>query len=42
MDITEAKKRLAGLLNIRQVGERVFSDLVDTWWIIVPSLTGND
>ena len=40
MNITEAVKRLAGFLNIRQLGERIFSDLVDTWWIIALSLSG--
>ena len=41
MNINEAVKRLAGFLNIRQLGERICSDLVDTWWIIALSLSGN-
>ena len=39
-NITEAVKRLAGFLSIGQMGERVFSDLLDTWWIIALFLAG--
>ena len=34
-------KRSAGFLNLRQIGEKVFCDLVDSWWIIALSLAGN-
>ena len=36
-----AVKRLAGFLNFREMGEKVFNDLADTWWIIGLSLTGS-
>ena len=39
-NITEAMERLAGFLSIGQMGERVFSDLLDTWWIIALFLAG--
>ena len=39
-NITEAVKRLAGFLSIGQMGERVFSDLLVTWWIIALFLAG--
>jgi hypothetical protein len=35
-----AVTRLTALLNIREVGERVFSDLAETWWMIGISLVG--
>ena len=35
-----AVTRLTALLNIREVGERVFSDLAETWWMIGISLLG--
>ena len=40
MNVTVAVKRLAGFLNLGQIGEKVFSDLVDSWWIIALSLAG--
>lgn len=35
-----AVTRLTALLNFREVGERVFSDLAETWWMIGISLLG--
>jgi hypothetical protein len=35
-----AVTRLTALLNIREVGERIFSDLSETWWMIGISLVG--
>ena len=32
--------RLTAYLNIREVGERVFSDLAETWWMIGISMIG--
>ena len=39
-NLTVAVTRLTALLNIREVGERVFSDLSETWWMIGISLVG--
>jgi len=43
VDKTQLEKavvRLTAFLNIRNVGERVFSDLAETWWMIGLSLIG--
>ena len=40
VNLTVAVNKLAGFLNLRSIGEKVFSDLVDTWWIIGVSLAG--
>lgn len=34
-DLTNTVKRLAEVLNLRTFGEKVISDVVDTWWIIL-------
>jgi len=39
-NLTVAINRLAGVFSLRQFGEKVFSDLVDTWWIIGLALAG--
>ena len=31
---------MTAYLNIREVGERVFSDLAETWWMIGLSMIG--
>jgi len=38
--LDKAVLRLTAYLNIREVGERVFSDLAETWWMIGMSLVG--
>jgi len=39
-DLNIAITRLAGVFSLRQLGEKVFSDLLDTWWIIGLALVG--
>lgn len=39
-NLNVAITRLAGVLSLRQFGEKVFSDLLDTWWIIGLALVG--
>ena len=36
--LNKAVYRLTAYLNIRNIGERVFSDLAETWWMIGLSL----
>merc|ERR550519_283297 len=38
--LTVAINRLTGFLNLRELGERVFSDLTDTYWMIGLALIG--
>jgi len=40
MMLQQALYRLTSYLNIREVGERIFSDLAETWWMIGISLIG--
>jgi len=39
-NLNVAITRLAGVLSLREFGEKVFSDLLDTWWIIGLALVG--
>ena len=39
-NLTLAIHRLAGVFSLRQIGEKVFSDLLDSWWIIGIALGG--
>lgn len=39
-DVDRAMYRLGAFLNLRQVGERVFSDLMETYWMIGLALIG--
>lgn len=38
--LQQALYRLTAYLNIREVGERIFSDLAETWWMIGVGLIG--
>jgi choline transporter-like protein 2/4/5 len=38
--LDKAVLRLTAYLNIREVGERIFSDLAETWWMIGLSMVG--
>jgi len=38
--LTEAINKFGTFMSIREVGEKVFSDLADTWWIICMALLG--